>query len=75
MRAVKDLTLREMQMLSARALVVLNATNHNLSRFNKIAHHDSQSWHRAIISWYIAEYGGWPDEVGPGAAIKLVSDQ
>jgi hypothetical protein len=66
--------LRELQTLAARALSAMSATNDNIYRFNKKAHHNSQNWYRAVISWYIDEYGGWPDEVGPGVNVRLMQD-
>ena len=74
MRDIDKLTVREMQKLSARALSSMSATNDNIWQFNKQAHHNSQNWYRAVIKWYIDKYDGWPDEVGPGAEVRLVSD-
>lgn len=74
MRDLETLTLRELQKLSARALSAMEANNNNIWQFNKQAHHNSQNWYRAVIRWYIDEYGGWPDEVGPGKEVKLLHD-
>jgi len=69
-----DLTLRELQTESARALSTMSATNNNIYQFNKKAHHDSQNWYRAVIEWYVQEYGNLPSKTGPGKEIKLVLD-
>jgi hypothetical protein len=71
---IDDLTLRQLQTESAKALVVMGATNNNISRFNKQAHHNSQNWYRAVIEWYIEEYGDLPSQIGPGKEVKLVMD-
>jgi hypothetical protein len=70
-----DLTLRELQTESARALSTMSATNNNIYQFNKKAHHDSQNWYRAVIEWYVQEYGDLPSKTGPGKEIKLVLDK
>jgi hypothetical protein len=68
------LTIRQLQTESARALSVVEATNNNIWQFNKQAHHDSQKWYKAVILWYIEQYGGLPSNVGPGKDIKLIVD-
>jgi len=74
MRDLDKIPLRELQTLSARALSVMSATNNNIWQFNRQAHHNSQNWYRAVIRWYIEQYGGWPDEVGPGCEVRLIQD-
>jgi hypothetical protein len=69
-----DLTLRELQTESARALSTMSATNNNIYKFNKLAHHDSQKWYRAVIEWYVDEYGDLPSKTGPGQNVKLIID-
>ena len=69
-----DLTLRELQTESARALSTMSATNNNIYKFNKLAHHDSQKWYRAVIEWYVDEYGDLPSRTGPGQNVKLIID-
>lgn len=69
---IDTLTLRQLQTESAKALVVLGATNNNISRFNREAHHNSQNWYRAVIQWYIDEYGDLPSKIGPGVDVKLI---
>jgi len=64
--------MRELQKESARALATMEATNNNISRFNKEAHHNSQNWYKAVIKWYMNEYGGLPSQVGPGKDINLI---
>tara|TARA_B100000035_G_scaffold222268_1_gene190932 strand:- start:954 stop:1175 length:222 start_codon:yes stop_codon:yes gene_type:complete len=68
------LTLRDLQKESARALSTMQATNNNIHQFNKKAHHNSQMWYKAVIEWYIEQYGDLPSKVGPGKDVKLVSD-
>lgn len=71
---INDFDLRTLQKESARALTAMEATNNNIFKFNQQAHHDSQNWYKAVINWYIAEYGGLPSQVGPGKDVKLVLD-
>jgi len=71
---INDLTLRQLQTESARALSTMSATNNNIYKFNKLAHHDSQKWYRAVIEWYVEEYGDLPSKYGPGKDIKLIYD-
>jgi hypothetical protein len=66
------LTLRELQTESARALSVMKATNNNLSQFNHTANHNSQNWYRAVIDWYIQQYGDLPSKIGPGKTVKII---
>ena len=67
-----DMPLRQLQQESARAISTMQATNNNIWQFNQKAHHNSQNWYRAVIEWYIEQYGGFPSEVGPGKEVKLV---
>lgn len=69
-----NLSIRELQTESARALSCMQATNNNIWQFNKQAHHNSQNWYRAVIQWYIDEYGDIPSKVGPGKDVKLIMD-
>lgn len=69
---IDDLSLRQLQIESARALVVLGATNNSISKFNKLANHDSQKWYRAVIEWYIDQYGDLPSKIGPGMEVTLI---
>jgi len=72
---LNKLTLREMQIESARALSTMQATNNNIYQFNKQAHHNSQNWYKAVIDWYVEQYGDLPSKIGPGKEIKLVLDE
>ena len=74
MTDLDKLSLRQLQTESARALSTMSATNNNIYKFNKLAHHDSQKWYRAVIEWYVDEYGDLPSKTGPGKEIKLVLD-
>ena len=69
-----NLTLRELQVESARALSTMQATNNNIHQFNKQAHHNSQLWYKAVIEWYVNTYGDLPSKVGPGKDVKLILD-
>jgi|TARA_B100000900_G_C20015174_1_gene487586 hypothetical protein len=69
-----DMKLRELQRESARALAAIQATNNNIHQFNKKAHHNSQLWYKAVIEWYVEQYGDLPSKVGPGTEIELIHD-
>jgi hypothetical protein len=69
---LSNLTLRQLQTESARAISTMEATNNNIYQFNKQAHHNSQNWYTAVIKWYVEQYGDLPSKIGPGKDIKLV---
>ena len=71
---ISNLTLRQLQTESARALSTMQATNNNIWQFNKQAHHNSENWYKAVINWYVEQYGDLPSKIGPGKDIKLVFD-
>ena len=71
---ISNLTLRQLQTESARAISTMEATNNNIQQFNKQAHHNSQNWYTAVIKLYVKQYGDLPSIVGPGKNIKLVLD-
>lgn len=71
---ISNLSLRQLQTESARALSTIEATNNNIYQFNKQAYHNSQNWYTAVINWYIEQYGDLPSKVGPGKDIKLILD-
>lgn len=71
---IDNLSLRELQKESARALSTMQATNNNIWQFNKQAHHNSQNWYKAVINWYVEQYGDLPSKTGPGCNIKLIMD-
>lgn len=68
------LGVRELQKESVRALIIMEATSNNILKFNNEAHHDSQKWYRAVIEWYVSEYGDLPSKIGPGKDVKLVME-
>jgi hypothetical protein len=69
------LSVRQLQIEAARALAAGEGfSNHDLAMFNKLAHHDSHAWYRAVISWYIDQHGDLPSIAGPGVAVKLLMD-
>jgi len=69
---ISDLSVRQLQTESARALSTMQATNNNIYKFNKLAHHNSQNWYKAVIEWYVNTYGDLPSRVGPGKDVKLI---
>jgi hypothetical protein len=71
---LSNLTVRELQKESARALATMQATNNNIHQFNKQAHHNSENWYKAVIGWYVNEYGDLPSLIGPGKDVKLILD-
>lgn len=71
---IEQLSLRELQRESARALATMQATNNNIHMFNKKAHHNSQLWYKAVIEWYVNTYGDLPSKIGPGKEIKLIME-
>ena len=72
---ISNLTLRQLQTESARALSTMQATNNNIHQFNKQAHHNSSNWYKAVINWYIEQYGDLPSKVGPGKDVKLMMEE
>ena len=72
---IDTLTLRQLQQESARALSTMQATNNNIYKFNKLAYHDSHLWYKAVIEWYVGEYGDLPSRYGPGKDVKLIYDK
>lgn len=71
---ISNLSIRELQKESARALSTMQATNNNIWQFNKKAHHNSHNWYVAVIEWYIDQYGDMPSKAGPGKEVKLIYD-
>ena len=67
---------RDLQREAARVLACGDGFGNNeLARFNKLAHHDSHEWYRAVIGWYVDQYGGLPSAVGPGSQVRLLLDR
>ena len=71
---ISNLTVRQLQQESAKALSTMQATNNNIYQFNKLAHHNSHNWYRAVIEWNVDEYGDLPSKTGPGKEVELVLD-
>lgn len=69
---ISNLSVRDLQKESARALSTMQATNNNIYKFNKKAHHNSHNWYIAVIEWYVDTYGDLPSKTGPGKDIKLI---
>jgi hypothetical protein len=67
-----ELDLRTLQKEAARAMTTIEATNDNIYQFNIAARHNSQNWYKAVIDYYIKQYGDLPSKVGPGKNVKLV---
>ena len=72
---LSNLTVRQLQQESARALSTMQATNNNIYQFNKQAHHNSHNWYAAVIEWDVKEYGDLPSRAGPGKNVRLVLDE
>jgi hypothetical protein len=72
---INELSLRQLQTETSRALAVFPSTNDALSKFNKLAHHDSQRWYKAVITEYVNLYGDLPSRAGPGVQVKILSDR
>lgn len=69
------LDLRTLQKESSRALLSMDGTNGGIAKFNKVAHHNSQLWYKAVIQSYIDEHGGLPSQCGPSKDIELFSEK
>lgn len=69
---LNKLSLRELQKEAAKAISTLKADNKSLSKFNKLAPHDSQQWYKIVITEYINMYGNLPSVTGPAANITLI---
>lgn len=72
---LEQLSLRELQRESARALLTQDGTSVGISKYNKKAHHNSQLWYKAVLQDYIDKYGGLPKDVGPAKDIVLLSEK
>ena len=72
---ISNFTLRQLQAESARALATMEATNDNIYKFNKAAHHNSQNWYKVVIEWYVEKYGDLPSRAGPGTKVKIIMDE
>lgn len=72
---VDDLDLRTLQREATRALLTMDGSSHGISKFNKMAHHNSQLWYKAVIQHYIDEHGGLPANAGPAKDIQLLSEK
>jgi hypothetical protein len=71
---INDLTVRQLQTESARALSILGSSSGAISTFNDNARHDSQKWYKEVISTYVEIYGDLPSKVGPASEITLIMD-
>jgi hypothetical protein len=69
-----SLNIRQLQLESARALTTIEATSNNINQFNKQASHNSHLWYKAVIQWYVNQYGDLPSRIGPGKDVKLIYD-
>ena len=69
------LSIRELQTECARALTITEANNNNIQKFNEKAHHNSQLWYKAVIEWYVDQYGDLPSKIGPGQQVKLILEK
>lgn len=69
---LNQLSLRQLQQESSRALTVMEAANNDIYKYNVQAHHNSQNWYKAVIKHYYDIHGGLPSEVGPAKDVKLI---
>lgn len=74
MNNLNDMSLRDLQKESARVLSINLMNNGDLSRFNKLAHHDSNLFYKAVIEEYIQNWGDLPSKIGPAKEVKLLID-
>ena len=72
---LETLDVRTLQKESARALLTMDGTSHGISRFNKLAHHNSRNWYKAVLREYIEKHGGLPKDVGPAKDLVLFSEK
>ena len=72
---IDNFDIRTLQRECARAISSMNATNNNIHQFNKQAHHNSHNWYKAVINWYVEQYGDLPSKTGPGQNVKLILDK
>jgi hypothetical protein len=72
---LETLDIRTLQKESARALLTMDGTSHGIARFNKLAHHNSQNWYKAVLREYIETHGGLPKDVGPAKNLVLFSEK
>ena len=70
-----NLDIRTLQKECARALLTMDGTSHGIARFNKLAHHNSQNWYKAVLREYIETHGGLPKDVGPAKNLVLFSEK
>lgn len=73
-KMLDDMNTRELQKETARAISTMPADNDSIYKFNKVARHNSLLWYKAVITYYVSEWGGLPSEVGPGADVTFVID-
>jgi hypothetical protein len=69
---IDHLEMRDLQKEAARALTVYSATNNFIHQFNRQAYHNSQNWYKAVIKYYIEQYGDLPSKAGPAKDVKLI---
>ena len=72
---IETLDVRTLQKESARALLTMDGTSAGIARFNKLAHHNSQNWYKAVLREYIETHGGLPKDVGPAKNLVLFSEK
>ena len=73
-QTIDDMSIGELQKECAKALATMDATSVNIHQFNKQAHHNSHNWYKAVLSWYIEQYGNLPRKAGPGVDINLIME-
>lgn len=71
---IEELTTRQMQIECARALSSINCDSGTLSKYNKLAHHNSLNWYIAVIKDYVQKWGDLPSRVGPAKDVRMLLD-
>lgn len=71
---MENLTTRQLQIECSKALATISCSNGSLSKYNKLAHHNSIKWYQAVINDYINQWGDIPSKIGPAKDIKMVLD-
>lgn len=69
------LDVRTLQKEATRALLTMDGTSGGISRYNKLAHHNSHTWYKAVVQHYVDQHGGLPKDTGPAKDIVLFSEK
>ena len=67
-----EFDVRVLQKEAARVIATMDATSNNIWKVNKKGHHNSMNWYKAVLEWYIEQYGGLPSKTGPGKDVTFI---